>query len=394
MLGDIVFDPPCMFQRSMMDMILIVPWLLVLASFDHVQSFSVPPSVASVATKPWKFRGHDVFCQVSESKQQQRQSSKKQKPDVILIHGFGCSTLYWRETVASLTEAGFPVHALDLLGQGLSAKPGRTDGIEYSTALWAQSIDAYARENIPDKNNIVLVGNSVGSLVALAAATGYFDDEASTSECYIRQRIAGIGMFNCGIGLNTRNIVKDPKWNAVQRYLLNLTFDFLESFIFGNVGLLAWFLDKVVTRELLRKTVTGLYSCADNPEEKVDDDLVDSFYVPAKQAGSAEVLCQILTNDPGLSPIELHSDHEGFLKNVPIHVVWGDEDTVTPLQWQVGQFYSALAADKREDNPVSLEVIHSGHIPFDEVPDIANGSMLKWLNEKIVGVGDGMTTRT
>ena len=372
----------------MMSTVLIVLWLLALTTFGRVQSLSVPSSVASVTTKPWKFRGHDVFCQVSEPKQQRRPSRKR--PDVILIHGFGCSTLYWRETVKSLTDAGFPVHAIDLLGQGLSAKPGRTDGIEYSTALWAESIDAYAQENIPDKNDIVLVGNSVGSLVALAAATGYFDDKSSktsTSDCYIRQRIAGIGMFNCGIGLNTRNIVKDPKWNAVQRYLLNLTFDFLESFLFGNVALVAWFLDKVVTRELLRKTLTGLYKCADNPEAKVDDALVDSFYVPAKQTGSAEVLCQILTNDAGLSPIELHSVHEEFLKNVPIHLVWGDEDTVTPLRWQVGQFYSDLAADKREDNPVSLEVIHSGHIPFDEVPDIANGSMLQWLNEKIVRAG-------
>ena len=30
---------------------------------------------------------------------------------------------------------------------------------------------------------------------------------------------------------------------------------------------------------------------------------------------------------------------------------------------------------------VTMEVVHGGHILFDEVPEVANGSMLKWLSE-------------
>ena len=314
----------------------------------------------------WKYRGYDIFRQVALPN-----TSRTNAPAVILVHGFGCSTVYWRETIKALIDQGYEVHAIDLLGQGKSAKP--TDGVEYSINLWAEQVGAYARENLPGRD-LVLIGNSVGSLVSLTAATGVND---AGGPSYIRKHIAGLGFFNCGIGMNIRNILKDPKWNPVQRYLLNALFDVLETLVFGNAVLLRFIMEKLVTREMLRNVLRGLYSCAPDPDAKIDDELVDSFYLPAKETSSPLVLRQILTNEAGLTPIELHEKHKAFLDELPIHVVWGDVDDVVPLKWQVGSFYQELSM--RKDNAVTMEVVHGGHILFDEVPEDSNGSMISWL---------------
>lgn len=244
------------------------------------------------ATKlPWKFQGHDIYAQVSLPER----SSPTKLPAVLLVHGFGCSTYYWRQTIAALTNAGYTVYAIDLLGQGMSAKP--YENVTYSINLWAKQLDEFCRENLQPDERVVFIGNSIGSIVSLIAATGDFANE--TNGCYIKEHIAGIGMFNCGIGMNVRSLTRDPKWSPTQRYLLNAIFDVLESAVFGNVNFLRWILDKVVTRELLRTTLIELYPTAENPEEIVDDELVESIYLPAKEPGSPEVLSQILVNDAG-----------------------------------------------------------------------------------------------
>jgi pimeloyl-ACP methyl ester carboxylesterase len=337
-----------------------------------------------ITPRIWDFLGHECYSEVAQRQPASGSSLfSKPKPDVILIHGFGCSTVYWRETTNYLTQSGYTVHAVDLLGQGKSAKPGRAQGVEYSISLWAKMVDAYAQKYLKKSNGggVVVMGNSLGSLVALTAATtGGFDDELSSSPAYIPSKIQGIGMYNCGIGMNTRNILRDPSFKSVQRAVLTFVFDLFDTLIFDNIPLLTYALEKVVTKELLQNALVGLYQCAPDPEARVDDALVDSFYLPAQGAGSVEVLNQIYTNDPGKTPMEIHQDHETFLQDIPIHLVWGTKDNVTPLEGPVGQFYSALAEDV--NSKVSINVIESGHIPFDEIPE-CNGSMVQWLDEVV-----------
>ena len=344
-------------------------WLVIICLSPlprQAEAFSAPASTAT-HSKTWQFRGYDIYAESTPPEQ------TTDKPSVLLVHGFGCSTVYWRETVATLAQAGYQVHALDLLGQGKSAKPGRGDGIEYSIDLWAELTDQYAKEHIPG-DSIVLMGNSLGSLVALVAATG-----EGCSDSYIRERVKGIGMYNCGIGMNSRNIAKEPQWSPAQRFALNRVFDLINFVIFGNLPLLRYVLENVVTRDLLREALVSLYPCAENPAERVDAALVDSFFLPAQDAGAVEALSQIYCNDPGPTPMELHERHEDFLKeNVPIHLVWGDSDNVTPIAGGLGQYYIGRSNEK--DSNISLKVISSGHIPFDEVPEVANGAMLQWLD--------------
>ena len=141
-----------------------------------------------------------------------------------------------------LQKEGYDVHALDLLGQGRSSKPvylgensssmpfeydvdetppGMVMGnhsntnVEYSINLWANIVDDYARHRQLD--DVVLMGNSLGSLVALSAATGEFVDSTTDGEgifAYLagnnaneRSRVKGLCLFNCAVGLNSRNIL-------------------------------------------------------------------------------------------------------------------------------------------------------------------------------------------
>jgi pimeloyl-ACP methyl ester carboxylesterase len=342
-----------------------------------------PTTTILQATKaqPWKFQGHEAYSEVTTP--DGNLFNNEDKPSVILIHGFGCSSYYWRETVQALTAAGYTAHTLDLLGQGKSSKPGRADGIEYSIDLWASQVEEYAKQYILSKNEnqpIVVMGNSLGSSVALSVASGDFGKGTQmNTSTLVQKQIAGICLYNCGVGMNSRNLLKVESLGPVQRVIFTALFDLLDALLFNNIPVLTYVLTKVVTRDFLRNALLGLYRCAENPASRVDDGLVDSFYYPAKMQGSVEALNQIYTNDAGPTPIVLHRSYP-LLSRVPIHLIWGTEDQVTPLAGPVGTFYQALA--NQESSNVSMDVIEAGHIPFDEVPE-CNESMVQWMDSVV-----------
>lgn len=338
--------------------------ILLLLSIDLAFSFSV-------STKT-QFRSFDVYTE---------QHAGSKQTALLLVHGFGCSSVYWRETIQHFQRDGYEVHTVDLLGQGQSQKPGRADGIHYSIDLWAEQIDEYARKYIDPSKQIVLMGNSLGSLVAMSAACGDFLSTNSNNDKnnhFLHERVKGIGCFNAGIGMNSRNIAKEPQWNDTQRFLINRVYDLLSLLIFGNLPLLTFVLNNIVTKELLRDALLNLYFCADDPASRVDDVLVDSFYQPAQEEGAVEALSQIYCNEAGKTPIELH-DSYAVLNEIPIHFVWGNQDVVTPVEGGLGTYYYNRA--KVANSNISMDVIPSGHIPFDEVPEIANGAMKQWLDK-------------
>ena len=167
----------------------------------------------------------------------------------------------------------------------------------------------------------------------------------------------------------------EPQWSPFQRFLFTTVLNTLDLLLFKNPPVLTYLLNEVVTKDLLRGALEGLYRY---DPTRVDDELVDSFYYPAKDEGAPDALGQIYTNDPGLSPMDLHKKYSDMAASLPIHLVWGDDDAVTPLAGGVGTFYSNLAND--EKTCVTMDVVESvGHIPFDDNPIECNGSMLRWI---------------
>jgi len=373
----------------------------------------------------WRWRNHEIFTEVSTP----AFMSSNSKPKIILLHGFGASTRYWRETMTTLKNEGFEVHALDLLGQGRSSMPyahgvdkkrakfpyklypkqpvATTREVEtcpmsmgkntntkvyYSINLWANMIDDYARHCNMDE--VILMGNSLGSLVALSAATGDFienDIDRENMFAYLagnnlgeRSRVKGVCLFNCAVGLNSMNILKNTNLSVVQRSVFEWIFGVLNNLIFNNEMLLKFALNNIVTKDLLRDALKSLYTY--NPE-RVDDELVDSFYYPAKFGGDGAInaIRQIYCNDPGLSPMELHAKYPEILDIIPLHLIWGDSDVVTPIEGDVGKFYCDRVANNRGGKGMTtIDVVNAGHLLFDDNPSDTNNALLRWLNKKVL----------
>lgn len=381
----------------------------------------------------WDFRGHSCYAEIINLNSNSNNSANNgntneddddddettrpkinmnKKPDILLIHGFACSTVYWRETKTYLTNAGYTVHSIDLLGQGKSSKPGRQSGdnIYYSINLWAEMVDDYSKRYITndsgsgDSGGVVLIGNSLGSVVALSAATGdwYYDNNDNNNnndEPYLPSRIKGLCFYNIGIGMNSQNVLKTIPSKFIKS-ITTIIFDVLNRLIFDNEKLLTYVINNKVSKDTLGAALLTLYAGADEPESRVDDELINSFVEPVTNDSTekiVEVIRQIYTNDAGKTPMELHTKYyEQSSKPVasspsssvlPIHLIWGDKDQVTPLDATVGQFYSKLAAESSTTDSkvdVSMNVVNqAGHVPFDERPE-CNTCLIQWLNEKII----------
>lgn len=88
-------------------------------------------------------------------------------PDVVLLHGFGDSADTWRGVLRALSDGGSAAIAADLpgLGHADDLRPG----------AWLPQLDAFAADLVRSTSRgrpVVLVGNSLGAMVALRAAAG------------------------------------------------------------------------------------------------------------------------------------------------------------------------------------------------------------------------------
>lgn len=85
---------------------------------------------------------------------------------VVLLHGIASEKGLWQPLVTLLEQAGNTVINLDLLGHGNSPKP---DWVEYNTDDHAYSVIKTLRK-LGAKKDLILVGHSMGSLVAARVA--------------------------------------------------------------------------------------------------------------------------------------------------------------------------------------------------------------------------------
>lgn len=89
-----------------------------------------------------------------------------QGQNVVLLHGLGRSAEVWEHVVADLRPFGLHVTAFDLLGFGDSPKPDR---LKYDVDDHADAVIA-ALERLKPADPVVLVGHSMGCLVAVRVA--------------------------------------------------------------------------------------------------------------------------------------------------------------------------------------------------------------------------------
>lgn len=293
----------------------------------------------------WQWRGERIAY---------RASGPDGGPALILLHGFALSSLHFRRTMPALAGDGYRVYAIDLLGFGESAKPL----CNYSTELWEELVADFCDAFVP-RQPVVIVGNSIGALVAMKVA-------ASLWGCGLR-RVKRLVLLNCAGGMNSKGTLVNSSVPLPIRFVLFPVFALLDGILNALGGLV---FARLCERNNLVDALRGLYV----NEAAVDDELVDGVLAPAAVENSCAVFVRVLTGDPGEIPENLMPQI-----NCPTLCLWGDQDGTTPLWGEVGQLLQRMASDPTEPH-VSLQVVPgSGHFLHDDTPEAVNAAMLEWL---------------
>ena len=262
---------------------------------------------------------------------------------VLLIHGFGANTHHWRFNQPVLAEQT-PTYAIDLLGFGRSDKPRArlkdepvtADAVCYGFDLWGQQVADFCNEVID--RPVLLIGNSIGGVVALRAAQ------------LLGNRCRGVALIDCAQRLmDDKQLATQPSWMAWIRPLLKkmVRQRWLSAALFRNAA----------RPSVIRSVLKQAYPSGKN----VDDELVDLLYQPTSRDGATEAFRGFINLfDDYLAP-ELMQH-----LSIPVDLIWGEKDPWEPLS--EAQRWSNTINCVR-----SLTVIPgSGHCPHDENPEETN----------------------
>ncbi|MEA5536474.1 alpha/beta fold hydrolase [Crocosphaera sp. XPORK-15E] len=260
------------------------------------------------------------------------------QPSMILLHGFGAAIEHWRHNMPILAQ-DYRVYALDLLGFGGSKKAAA----DYTIDLWVEQIHDFWQTFIGKP--VILVGNSIGSLVCLTAASKY------------PEMVASIVMLSLpDVSLRQEMIPK------VLRPIINT----IEG-LFAPPLLLKGLFNIIRRPQIIRPWIGLAYY----DKSAVTDELVDIIAIPPQDEGAARAFCLLFEGlrKPGYAPVvkDVLPDFK-----IPILLVWGRQDRLVPF---------SLAAQFAQLNPkiTLVELDHAGHCPHDECPDRFNSILLDWL---------------
>ena len=91
---------------------------------------------------------------------------------IIFLHGFGANRKHWRNNLDYFAKKNFASYSLDLIGFGDSDQPGIRQIGKLNNEIWSYQVKDFIKQVIRPKNSekVILIGNSLGSLVALTCA--------------------------------------------------------------------------------------------------------------------------------------------------------------------------------------------------------------------------------
>ena len=99
---------------------------------------------------------------------------------IIFLHGFGASRKHWRKNLDYFAKRNCASYSLDLIGFGDSDQPGIRQIEKLINEIWCNQVEDFIAQVIRPKNShkVILIGNSLGSLVALTCAVSLEDQIA------------------------------------------------------------------------------------------------------------------------------------------------------------------------------------------------------------------------
>ena len=274
---------------------------------------------------------------------------------ILLIHGFGANTNHWRFNQPVLAEEA-PTYAIDLLGFGrsdqprarLKDEPVSADAVHYGFDLWGHQVADFCDAVV--RRPVLLVGNSIGGVVALRAAQ------------LLAEQCSGVVLIDCAQRLmDDKQLATQPAWMTWIRPLLKTMVRqrWLSTALFRNAA----------RPGVIRSVLKQAYPSGAN----VDDNLVDLLFKPTQREGAAEAFRGFINLfDDYLAP-QLMED-----LGVPIDLIWGELDPWEPIA--EAQHWAQTLNCVR-----SLSVINNaGHCPHDEEPGQVNSVLRQLINTKSI----------
>jgi pimeloyl-ACP methyl ester carboxylesterase len=260
---------------------------------------------------------------------------------VLLIHGFGASVGHWRKNIPVLATS-CRCYAIDLIGFGASAKPTPGQEIEYTFETWGELVADFCREVIGSPT--ILVGNSIGCIVALQAAV----TEPSL--------VISVALLNCSLRL-----LHDRK-RAIVPWYQQWSTPILQSVLgFKPIGRL--FFRQLAQPNVVRKILLQAY----HRPEAVSAELIDILMAPAADPGAADVFLTFTAYSWGPLPEDLLPQ-----LSCPAIAIWGAADPWEPIE--LGRELMSVPSVRE-----FIELPAVGHCPQDEAPELVNPILQNWI---------------
>ncbi|MEL6259777.1 MAG: alpha/beta fold hydrolase [Cyanobacteria bacterium J06626_6] len=265
-------------------------------------------------------------------------------PAVVLIHGFGASSIHWRKNLPVLAQT-FEVYAIDLLGYGKSDKPTPGEPLDYTFETWGAQVVAFCQQVVG--RPAFLVGNSIGCVVAMQAAVSEPD--------WVR----GVALLDCSLRL-----LHDRKRQTLPWYRSAPT-PYIQK-ILSYRPLIRLFFNQLAKPKAVKRILRQAYGRKD----AVTDELVSLLLEPAADPGAADVFLAFISYSQGPIPEDLLPQ-----LTCPALIVWGKADP-----WEPVALARAYADYPAVENFIELDGV--GHCPQDEAPELVNPILSEWIASK------------
>ena len=295
----------------------------------------------------WNWNGFKVCWSVS---------GEDNEIPIIFLHGFGASRKHWRKNIEYFAKRKFASYSLDLIGFGDSDQPGIRQIGKLNNKIWCNQVKDFISQVIRPKNSgkVILIGNSLGSLVALTCAVSFDDQIATVIASPLPDQI----------NENKKKKIKKTLFKKLKDRFITI------FFILFPLEIILFFITKLGIIKL------GLKS-AYYKKNNIDRELIDLVTKPVLRNTSARSLRAMCI---GMSSRDENFQASYLLrklstsKKVPFLLIWGDKDNFIPL------FLGKKIANLHRW--VKLKIIsNSGHCIHDEDPSVFNRISYEWIRD-------------
>jgi pimeloyl-ACP methyl ester carboxylesterase len=268
-------------------------------------------------------------------------------PAVILLHGFGGSTVTWRETLPALAEAGFYAVALDLPPFGLSDKSADLD---YSRAQMADWTAELMTELGIERTTIV--GHSMGGAV--------------TAQFAVRHPERTEGLVLVAGAVPAQTVAESPAESQnsdnENDSPLNMLDDINPTLPFAGAALRLLFSEQRFA-EILRSAYA--------PEYTVSETTLEAYMRPLQIENWTQGFLAYVGADNS-NPVSAATLSEQT--DAPVLIIHGEADT-----WVPPEVSQALHEALSQSELVTYENV--GHLPMEEVPRQFNEDLIAFLQQ-------------